>query len=260
MKAYLAFVKKEMMESVRTYRLLILLAVFLLFGVMSPLAAKLMPEILKGLALEGIQISLGEPSALDAWAQFFKNVTQMGLIVVTILFSGMLPNEFSRGTLIILLTKGLPRKTVVLAKFTVAALAYTLGYLVCFGVCFGYTMYFWGGDDVRHLLFSVFCLWLFGVLPLASLSLGGALSGSVSGSLLFAGAVTALLFLADLVPALRAYNPLRLASDNMALLTGVTKPGDLVRALPVCCALSAGFVAGAAALFDRKQLLKDRAG
>ncbi|MHB8962101.1 MAG: hypothetical protein ACYC5K_03020 [Saccharofermentanales bacterium] len=35
------------MESIRKHRLLVMVVVFLLFGIMSPLTAKYMPEILK---------------------------------------------------------------------------------------------------------------------------------------------------------------------------------------------------------------------
>lgn len=69
---------------------------------MSPLAAKLLPQIL---ASEGISITLPDPSAIDSWSQFFKNISQMGLIVTVILFSGVLGTELSKGTLINMLTK-----------------------------------------------------------------------------------------------------------------------------------------------------------
>ena len=47
MRAYLAFTKKEFTESFRTYKLVIMLAVFLLFGIMNPLFAKLTPALLE---------------------------------------------------------------------------------------------------------------------------------------------------------------------------------------------------------------------
>ena len=54
MRGYLAFVKKELLEQVRTYKLLILLLVFFIFGMLSPLMAKLMPEILSQMPMDGI--------------------------------------------------------------------------------------------------------------------------------------------------------------------------------------------------------------
>jgi len=35
-----------------------------------------MPEIVGSLVTDGVVITLPEPTAYDAWAQFFKNATQ----------------------------------------------------------------------------------------------------------------------------------------------------------------------------------------
>jgi ABC-2 type transport system permease protein len=43
MTHYIAFLKKEIVESIRTYKLFIMLVVFLMFGIMNPLVAKLNP-------------------------------------------------------------------------------------------------------------------------------------------------------------------------------------------------------------------------
>ena len=122
MRAYIAFTKKELLESLRTYKLLIMFMVFIFFGMLAPLTAKLTPKLLESIMTEGMQIIVGEPTAFDSWAQFFKTVSQMGFIVVTILFSGMMANEFNGGTFINILTKGLSRSTVILSKFTVASI------------------------------------------------------------------------------------------------------------------------------------------
>ena len=44
MNYFTVFFKKELMESVRTYKLLIMLTIFLVFGIMNPLTAKLTPD------------------------------------------------------------------------------------------------------------------------------------------------------------------------------------------------------------------------
>ena len=73
MNGYLAFMKKEWMEQIRTYKLFILLVVFFIFGMLSPLTAKLMPELLSQFPIEVMTIILPEPSAIDSYTQFFKN-------------------------------------------------------------------------------------------------------------------------------------------------------------------------------------------
>lgn len=254
MKAFIAFTKKEYCEGLRTYKILILSAVFLLFGMMSPLTAKLTPQLLQKFMPEGMTITLAEPTALDSWAQFFKNISQMGFIVVAILFSGIMANEFSRGTLINILTKGLPRRTVILSKFTMAVLLWTFSYLLCFGVCYAYTAYFWKGATVSNLLFSVFCLWLFGLLMLAVIMLGSILFRSSYGCLLFTGTFIAVLFLLDIVPKFQKYNPLMLASGNMALLTNKLAAIDMRTPAIISLAIIILSVAASIDVFNKKQV------
>jgi len=254
MRSYLAFTKKEFVENVRTYKVMIMAAVFLLLGMMNPITAKITPQLLKEFMPEGIEITITEPTALDSWAQFFKNVPQMGLIVLIIVFSGIMANEFSRGTLINMLTKGLSRSTVILSKFTMAVFMWTGSYVLCFGVSYAYTAYFWTGDGISNIAFSVFCLWLFGILLLAAVMLGSVLFKNSYGCLLFTGGFVVALFLINIVPKLQEYNPIKLASGNMALLTSEMSVSDFTLPIVICCATAAVFIIAAVALFNKKQV------
>lgn len=254
MKSFLAFTEKEFIESVRTYKLLIMGAVFLLFGMMNPITAKITPQLLDTLMPEGMKITLPEPTAMDSWAQFFKNVPQMGLIVLVILFSGIMANEFSRGTLINILTKGPSRSVVILSKFTMAVTLWTASYALCFGVTYAYTEYFWKDSAIPNILFSVFCLWLFGILLLSSIMLGGVLFKSSYGSLLFTGGFVVILFLLNIIPKLQEYNPVSLTSNNMALLTKNMSVPDFTFPIVVCCAVTIVFLTAAVMLFNKKQI------
>lgn len=253
MRSFVAFMKKECIEMIRTYKVLIMGAVFLLFGIMNPLTAKILPELMGSLLPEGITITIAEPTAMDSWMQFFKNIPQIGLIVMVVVFSGMMANEFAKGTLVNLLTKGLSRTTVILAKFVVSFLLWTASYVLAFGVTYGYTVFFWQ-DKPSHLIFSVFCLWLFGDLLLAITLLGGVLFRSHYGGLLFTGGVVVAMFLLNLVPKLQEYNPLLLASSNMALLASEKTPAEFVVAIAITIGLMAISLIGAIMVFRKKQI------
>ncbi|OJT71834.1 ABC transporter permease, partial [Clostridioides difficile] len=54
-----------------------------------------------------------------------------------------LSNEYSKGTLVIMLTKGLSRSSIVLSKFSVTVIIMTIGFWLSFLFAYGYTMYFW---------------------------------------------------------------------------------------------------------------------
>lgn len=81
MKDIYYFTKKELLEVWRTKRLLILLVVFIIFGILSPLMAKLTPEILKSSFGSEVQLTIPEPTSIDSWVQFYKNITQMGIYI-----------------------------------------------------------------------------------------------------------------------------------------------------------------------------------
>lgn len=254
MRGYSAFLKKELIEQVRTYRLFIMLTVFFIFGMMSPLAAKLLPEILASAMPEGISITLADPVALDSWSQFFKNISQMGLIVTVILFGGVLSTELSKGTLINMLTKGLSRSAVIASKFSAMILLWTAAYALAFLVGLGYTAYLFPGQTLPHLGFSVFCLWMFGVFLLSTLLLAASLTKNTFGALLLLCLVLGGLLLANIFPDWQAFNPLMLSSQNVALLGGATAVSEMTKSLIVTASATVAFLGLSVVIFRKRAL------
>lgn len=254
MRAYLAFTKKEFCELTRTYKLFIMAAIFLILGMMNPITAKITPMLLEKLMPAGIEISISEPTAIDSWVQFYKNVPTIGLIVLVIVFSGIMANEFTNNTLINMLTKGLPRSTVILSKFSMVVLAWTAAYVICFVVSYAYTAYFWSSENTFNILFSAACLWFFGVFLISTVMMGGVLFKNSYGCLLFTGSVTVILFLLNIVPKFAEYSPLALISKNMALITNTVAVSDLTTPLIMSGLGIFGMLCGAVLVFDRKQI------
>jgi len=254
MKGYLAFLKKEIYEYTKTYKLFIMLMVFAVFGITNPLIAKLLPEILGILITDGIIITLPEPTAYDAWTQFFKNATQMGLLVMVILFSSVLSSELLKGTLINLLTKGLARTAVILSKYTCMVLVWTMSIVLCFGLTYGYTLYFFPKDETSNLLFSVFCLWFFGLFLLAALLFSATLTRSSYGCLLITGAVVVICMILNIIPTVHRYNPISLITDNMGLIMNSVEVSSLYSTIMISCLLSLIFVFLSVVIFRKKQL------
>ncbi|NMA33272.1 MAG: ABC transporter permease [Clostridiaceae bacterium] len=254
MKGYSAFFKKEIFEYIKTYKLFIMLMVFAAFGITNPLMAKLLPELLESLVTDGVMITLPEPTACDAWTQFFKNATQVGLFVMVILFSGVLSSELSKGTLINLLTKGLSRTAVILSKYTCMAMTWTASIALCFGLTYGYTVYLFPEDGTSNLLFSVFCLWLFGLYLLAALLFSASLTGSNYGCLLITGVVVVICMIMNIIPAVHRYNPISLSTDNMGLIMNSIEVSSLYSTVAISCLLSLIFISLSVLIFRKKQL------
>lgn len=254
MKGYMAFIKKEFLEQLRTYRALILLSVFFLFGLMSPLTAKMLPEILSGIEMEGMVITLQEATAMDAYSQFFKNTTQMGVIVILLVFGGMLSNELTRGTLINILAKGLGRHTVLLSKYTAALVLWTITLIFTGLVNQGYTMYLFDTSYLQNIVFSLFLIWLFGAFLLALIILSSILSGGSFGGLILTATVLGGLLLLNIVPSMDKFNPIYLTSHNMELLSGSLKPADTLLPISITIVLIFLCIETSVLLFRRKKL------
>ena len=183
MKGFTAFMKKELLEAVRSYKLVILLIVFAALGFMNPVSARYLPELVAGFLPEGMHMEIPQPVVLDSWLQFFKNTAQIGLIAIIIMCSSSMANEIGKGVLISLLAKGMPRNSVLAAKFISISCLWTLSLGCSFLITFLYNFVFWESSLVPHLFPLVTGVWLFGLMMTASMILGGVYKGTVSGSL-----------------------------------------------------------------------------
>ncbi|MBO0450797.1 MULTISPECIES: ABC transporter permease subunit [Enterococcus] len=212
------FTKKELFESWRTYRLLLLVIIFLIFGLMNPLLAKLTPEIVKMAISEEMAKTIPKPTSLDSWTQFYKNLNQIGLIVLALMFSGTVSNEISKGTLINLVTKGLRRWTIIIGKTISLMLQWSFCLLVTFLVTWGYTAYYFPDNKSPYLFHAVFPLWLFGLLLLSVILFTSTIARNNYEGLLMSGGMVTLLALLNMFDKVKRFNPISLTSQNMIIL------------------------------------------
>ena len=188
MKSFIAFLKKEIFECIRSGKLTFFCILFLIFGIMNPAIAKLTPWMLEtlsdSLAEQGMMVTEVTVNALTSWTQFFKNIPIV-LIVFVFLYSGIFTKEYETNTLILILTKGLSRYKVVFAKFFVMFTMWTIGYLLCFAVTYGYNAFFWDNSIAVGLLPAMVHWWLFGVWIIGLIVLFSVLFGDVIHSVYF---------------------------------------------------------------------------
>lgn len=233
MKSLLAFMKKEYLEAARTGKLIILILLFVLFGVMNPAIAKLTPwmmEMLSDTMAEGELIVTDiQVDALTSWTQFFKNIP-IALIAFVLIFSDIFTKEYKSGTLLLVLTKGLSRYKVVLAKTVLLLSFWTVGYGTCFAITYGYNAYFWDNGIANNLLSSVTIWWLFGVWVICLIVLFSTLLQNNTGVSLCTGGTVLLAYLLSLIPKGRTYSPTILMDAN-SLLIGAESVDAYIKAI-----------------------------
>lgn len=251
-----AFIKKECMELTRTGRLLILGIIFIFFGILNPAIAKLTPwlyELLQDqIADSGLNIGEVSVTAMTSWTQFYKNAP-MVLIVLVLLTSSVLTGEYQKGTLIQVVTKGLSRKKIFFSKLLTVYGTWTLLYLVYTGITLGYTMYFWGGDEVSYLPLGIVMYWLFGMFLMSALMLFGTVCDNSGQVLLGTGAVFFSSILLGYIPKLQKFLPSKLM-EGLSLSNGTAVPADFTTAIIIAFLLIIICDILGVVIFDRRKL------
>ena len=251
------FINKEWMENVRTGKLTICLIVYSIFGILNPFLAKITPYLMEtlqdSLVEQGFQMSVITVNALTSWQQFYKNVSMM-LIVFVILFSNSLTGEYSRGTLIHMLTKGLKRYRVILAKGVMMLILWTMSFWLSFGITYGYTVYFWDNSISTHFIFAGFCIFLFGIWLISLILLSSSLVKTNYMVLLFTGGAVAISYLLSAISKVADYLPTQLLNAS-SLLVSEQVPTDFIRCIIIICVLCAVNLFGAIECMNHKNLL-----
>jgi ABC-2 type transport system permease protein len=246
------FFQKELVEAWRRYRILLLALVFLMFGIASPLIAKITPELVKSTLK--LSISLPTPSSVEAWQQFFKNITQIGIWILVVTVSGSISTELSRGTFVNLVTKGLPRYAIVVAKYLMALLQWWVAISLAFVTTWGYTVYYFPDQKTPHVLAGIVPLLIFGGCLMAITLFGSTISkGSFTGFLVSVMFFVSMMIL-NMVEDFHKWNPISLITDNLTIMQGNEKIGHLMPAMGITLALSVVFVGLAVVVLNRRKL------
>ena len=79
-------IHKELIEQIRSGRFIILVVVFIFFGIISPLLGKYLPAMLFfTMKDQNIYIKVPESTWKDAIAQYTKNISQLGVFILILL-------------------------------------------------------------------------------------------------------------------------------------------------------------------------------
>lgn len=253
MKGALRFLRKEGLETVRTWRIWVVPGLLLFFAITSPILALMTPALLDSVAQgqSGVQIIIPDPTYLDAYAQWLKNLQQIVTFALLLTAGGMVAGERASGTAILVLTKPVSRAAFVLTKFLANVLLLVTFTIVGAAACLGVTYLTFGEAPVARLATST-AAWLgFAVVLLALMTLFSSGLKSLSAGGAGLGAFFALTVLSLWGPALK-YSPAGVYAAAGKLLTGE----DVLLGWPVLTSVALVVVAlaGAVAWFRRQEL------
>jgi ABC-2 type transport system permease protein len=255
---FFVFLEKETRENLRTKKLLVMGCVFLFFAFTSPLLARYMGEFFELLlpAAEAEQFMALFPAAtwVDSYAQFYGNISQVGVIVIVLMFMSLVLREKRLGTADLVFCKGVSPAPFLLAKFVVAVCAALVCLFAAILVNFGYTVMLFGeGGQIGHVLAGAAAYGVFIIMTIAWVILASTLAKStaISAVLGFLGFIGVLTLSA--VPRVGRFLPGGLISNNTSITAGYFYP-DFAAHLGVAVGLTVLFLGLAVYILKKQEL------
>ncbi len=255
MNGFTAFLGKELREIFRTWRIWVLPGIVLFFAISGPPLAKITPELLGSLMGEqqpGMIIQLPEPTYVDAYLQWTKNLSQMVLFAVIIMFGGIISAEKKSGTAALVLTKPLSRTAFVVAKFVSQASLVAVPVIVGTLATWGITYAIFAEAPLAPLAEATGAWLLFALMFVALMELLSAVLDSQAGAAGIGFGAYILLSVATLWAPMLDYTPAGLVGAPTNIVLG--ESGALGWPIAVTLALTALFAAGAVYVFKRREL------
>lgn len=256
MKSLIAFIKKEILEFIRTGKLILLLIISILFGIMNPLIAKITPWMMEmlssDLAEAGVVITEYKVDVMTSWTQFYKNIPLL-IIIFVVIMSSILTIEYQKGTLINILTKGLERWKVIIAKVLTMIGLWSLCYWICFLVTYLYNIYFWSVQNVVNVLMGAFCVYILGILCISFIMFASSIFQDNYAVLGVTGGMFILSYALSMIPDIQNYLPTQLF-NSMALITGEMQMNQFTGSIFVTIGLSLTAMILSVLFFNKKAI------
>lgn len=197
-------VRKELLEQVRTLRLPVIVILFAILGMISPVFARYIQEIISAVGGDQLTGIVPDPVVADAAVQFTKNLGQFGVLAAILVTMGSVAGEKDHGTAAFLLTKPVTRGAFLGAKVVAIAALLALGTIVAGVLCWIYTAILFEPLPVVGFVGTVFLVWL----SLAVFAAITFLASVVARSALVAGGIgIAALLVAGILSALPVVGP-----------------------------------------------------
>lgn len=230
-----ALIKKEIMELFRTGKAIILGLISIMIGVMNPAIAKFTPEIYKlmsdSLNEAGIQAINVKVTALTSWTQFYKNIPIM-LIAFVLIMGGIFARENERGTMTMLIARGVDKGKIINAKAFTLVILWTMIFWISFAITYTYNEYYWDNSIANEIAMAGICYWIFGIFVASSMVIFSIISNNSTGVYLLTGALVGVCVILGIVEKIAKILPTRLI-DGMSLINGITKIDDYKMAIVI---------------------------
>lgn len=205
MRTFNAYFKKEILESNRNFKYIIVGLGLIFFAILDPLMLKLLPTILKSQIPVDLQ-SLFKINRNYAINNYIKDIYQICTIIIIFTFSGTLNEEIWDHKLVFPFSRGASPISIVLSKFLHHNITILVSIFTGFLINYYYviSLFSEGDIDIKKILIAASLIGIYYIFSMSILFLFSSLFKKpvVSGvlTLLFIYAINALTFIKELKP------------------------------------------------------------
>ncbi|WP_116189370.1 ABC transporter permease [Paenibacillus taihuensis] len=164
MRQWLVLYRKEQLELLRSYKLLWVPLVFILYGAMQPVMSYFLPDIIAhaGNLPPGAVITIPKPTASEVMAQTLQQFNTIGILILSLSVMGIISAERSSGLTSMILVKPISYLSFVTAKWAAMAVLVLIAFAGGFGGALYYTTALFDAVGWQHSLsaYLLFSLWL----------------------------------------------------------------------------------------------------
>jgi len=261
MNSFVLFFRKEIFELIKTVKGVVLVIIFLVLGISSPLLTKLTPEILK-LALndaspeeaEVLITIISEPNSVESYNQFFGNFNTIGLLVVIIVFAGIVANEKSKNTAAYILTKNISRTQFIMSKFVSSVVFVFVSLVFAMGTQILYTKFLFDDKliEIKFVFLYFALLFLYLVFLLTIILFSSILTKTVTSATFIAFLIFIAFNILPNIPKIGKYMPPDI--NNFGLITQAKSLSDLTVNIVLTVLFSVVFLGAGINIFKRQEL------
>ena len=243
----------EVLRMIRTHRWMALFGIYLFFGLIGPLTARYMNDLIEHFGTGDMTIIAPDPEPVDGIIQFIGNASQLGLLAVVLIAAAALSVDSRPEIAAFLRTKVTRAGALVIPRFAIAASTAVAALIAGTAVAWAMTATLLGGLPTAAMIVGT----LLGAIYLVfAVALVAAISGfirSIPGIALGSLAVLVLMPVLALAPAVGTWLPSHLFAAVAALVEGEAAT-EFIPAAVVSVIATAGLMLLAMRRYDLREL------
>lgn len=240
----------ELLRLFRTHRIWILLSVFAGFGVLGPLSARFLPEIVDAVG-GGVEIAVPPPSPELAMAGYLGNALQIGVLAIAFVAAAALAFDAKTEMAIYLRTRA-PIRQILTPRYVANMAAAVFSFFIGTAIAYVGSTLLIGAPRLGGTIAATLLLAVYLVFAVALTGLAASFVRSVPGAALITVAALMVIGIIGLIPQVEPWLPSSLVGSFDVLISG----GEFVywRALMVTVVLSFGCLPLSFALMGRREV------